>query len=71
MKRAGKEAGQGARPPACLSGAVALLHSASLEGPQGFGFRIFFSQLASAQAVTIFSQNLITPVAVKPKRSEI
>jgi hypothetical protein len=54
-----------------LSGAEAFLDSASLEGPQAFGFKIFFSQLASAQAVTIFSQNLITPVAVKPKRSEI
>jgi hypothetical protein len=54
-----------------LSGAKAFLDSASLEGPQAFGFKIFLSQLASAQAVTIFSQNLITPVAVKPKRSEI
>ena len=71
MKTAEKEADQAVHPPACLSGAVAFLGSASLEGPQGFGFIIFFSQLASAQAVTIFSQNLITPVAVKPKRSEI
>ena len=55
MKRAGKEAGQGARPLACLSGAVAFLGSASLEGPQALGFKIFFNQLASALAVTIFS----------------
>jgi hypothetical protein len=45
MKRAGKEAGQAARPPACLSGAVAFLDSASLEGPRGFGFKFFSASL--------------------------
>jgi hypothetical protein len=70
MKRAEKEAGQAACPPACLALRLFSTPLAS-QALRLWRLKIFFSQLALAQAVTIFSQNLIAPGAVQPKRSEI